>query len=209
MNTCEISITGMDSNGNAYELEFTPTPIIGETWYQYPYLLPLPTFCYSKPTQWCPDFKRKKPIIVTGIDSGGNKFERKYARTPLTYEDFEVWAQYPYLERQQGNLHYHGEFINLQAQPKRKEPEMRGLFEVYVVNPETSTVVDSVKIVAKSPETAKLKAIQKHGCIAGDLDDYDFIVHKLGDVRAKKMVQEVRVVTNVMRDLEIARDLLK
>jgi len=143
----------MNSVGNAYEWRFAPTPITGETWYQYPYLpfssSPIPsgttvvintplTYCYGKPTQWCPDFKRK-------------------------------------------------------------EPKMRGLFEVCVVDPEEGRIVHEHRVIAKSEDTAKLKTFNSlDGSFEKDIDDYDIIVHKLGDVRAKREVREVCVVTNVV-----------
>ena len=74
---------------------------------------------------------------------------------------------------------------------------MRGLYEVYLVDPEDDKVLDCVKVVAKSTETARFKAMRKLSWFNKNIDDCDVIAHKLGDVRAKKEVQEVRVVTNV------------
>lgn len=76
--------------------------------------------------------------------------------------------------------------------PKEKEL-MRGLFEVFIVDPETGTVVDPGLFVAKDDQTARMKAWIASK-LDGDLDNYDFIVRRLGDVRNKKSVQEVKVI---------------
>ena len=73
--------------------------------------------------------------------------------------------------------------------------KVRGLFQVYVVYGDF--VEDPVVVVAGSPDAAKPAALRKIGYLSGSVSDYDFAVRRLGDVRAKKEVQEVRVVTNV------------
>jgi hypothetical protein len=76
---------------------------------------------------------------------------------------------------------------------KKKDKNMRHLYEVYIVDPETDVVQKLEGIVAATEKSAERKAIQGSN-FDKDLDDYDFIVVKLGDVRAKKSVQEVKVV---------------
>ncbi len=74
-----------------------------------------------------------------------------------------------------------------------KENNMRGLFIVYLVDYKASQVLHiSEAVVADNVEKAKLKALKEwNGDV--DLDDLDIIVLRLGDVRAKKEVQEVRI----------------
>ncbi len=72
--------------------------------------------------------------------------------------------------------------------------EMRGLFEVYVVDPEAGEIVYSEDVIAKDKEMAKLKALQACEVPLDDLDDFDIICNRLGDVRKKKEIAEVRVV---------------
>lgn len=78
--------------------------------------------------------------------------------------------------------------------------QMRGLFNVHIVDPDKGKVVAScLLMVAKSGSNAKLKAISEiaaTGVLDGDIDDYDIIDVRLGDVRAKKEVQEVKVINN-------------
>jgi len=74
---------------------------------------------------------------------------------------------------------------------------MRGLFVGYVVDPEMDNVVFSTTLpfVAKDEQSAKFKLVQMAGVlIEEDLDDYDIVVFKLGSVRPKKEIQEVKVV---------------
>ena len=77
-----------------------------------------------------------------------------------------------------------------------EEVKMRGLYFCCIVDPEGagSVAVGPKLIIAKSEEAAKLKLIKDHAPPGRDLDDLDIICFKLGDVRAKKEVQEVKVV---------------
>ena len=79
-----------------------------------------------------------------------------------------------------------------------EESEMRGLFQVYVVYRNCDFAEDPVVVVAGSPDAAKPAALRKISYLMGGVDDYDFVVCKLGNVHPKKAVQEVRVVTNVV-----------
>ena len=72
--------------------------------------------------------------------------------------------------------------------------EMRGLFEVFVVDPEEGEIVFGDVVVAKDKEMAKLKVLQACEVPLDDLDDFDIICNRLGDVRKKKEIAEVRVV---------------
>lgn len=72
------------------------------------------------------------------------------------------------------------------TEPEEKKEPMRGLFEVIIVDPETGGVsVDH--IVARDETTAKVKVLTDH-CrrTTKDLDEYDYFVRRVGDVRAKK-----------------------
>ena len=76
-----------------------------------------------------------------------------------------------------------------------KENNMRGLFIVYVVNGVKGEVVwTTVPFVADNAEKAKMKAAQE-GTKGLDLDDLDFVVLRLGDVRPKERVKEIKVVS--------------
>ena len=83
------------------------------------------------------------------------------------------------------------------AASSQEETKMRGLFVGYVVDPEMDNVVFSTTLpfVAKDEQSAKFKLVQMAGVlIEEDLDDYDIVVFKLGSVRPKKEIQEVKVV---------------
>lgn len=76
---------------------------------------------------------------------------------------------------------------------------MRGLFEVFVVDPATEDVRLHVYVVATDEAKARLKAVQKglkESLLVSidDLDDFDFIVCRRGDIQPKRKVQEVKVV---------------
>lgn len=78
-----------------------------------------------------------------------------------------------------------------------KEDNMRGLFEVIIVDGETGELqkVDGIirsLVVAKEEASAKLKIVSK-AALVKDVDDYDIIVRRLGDVRPKRQVQEVKL----------------
>lgn len=80
---------------------------------------------------------------------------------------------------------------------KEKESKMRRLFDVFVVDPEEDTIIWSngdVPIIATNKENASLKAVAKAN-LQKDIDDYDIVVVCLGgNIRAKKTVQEVKVI---------------
>jgi hypothetical protein len=79
-----------------------------------------------------------------------------------------------------------------QQQSQQKEQvSMRGLFEVFVVDPESGKIVTEEVVVADSDKKAELKVMR---AIDADPDDVDIIVRRLGDVRPKRKVQEVRMV---------------
>lgn len=71
---------------------------------------------------------------------------------------------------------------------------MRGLFEVFIVNPESGEILGPYRVVANDAAAARLKVVGKHLDLEKvDLDDYDICVLKLGDVRHKKSVQTVKL----------------
>lgn len=67
----------------------------------------------------------------------------------------------------------------------------RGLFEVFVVDPEAGEVLTRDLVVADTAEKARLKVLRKSDA---DLDDVDIIVVQYGGIRLKRKVQEVKVV---------------
>ena len=79
---------------------------------------------------------------------------------------------------------------------ERKEvKEMRGLFHIYVVDYEHDQVITEGHIIADDEAKAKMKALHCwNDAVANyDLDDLDIICVKLGSVRRKKEVQEVKI----------------
>ena len=71
---------------------------------------------------------------------------------------------------------------------------MRGLFIVYIVDYKKGKVLFvSEPMVADSDQKVQMKALQAWGGNV-DLDDLDIIVQRIGNVRAKKEVQEVKIV---------------
>ena len=80
-----------------------------------------------------------------------------------------------------------------QPKPERKK-NVRGLFEVFIVNPETDTVWCERKVVARDADGARMKAIRLGIPPEHDPEDYDVICRRIGDVRLKTKVKEVRVV---------------
>lgn len=87
---------------------------------------------------------------------------------------------------------------------KKEQPRMRGLFEVFIVDPEATEpdrqIVSYGQFIAKDEGAARLKGWTKavsgsRGLEDKDADDYDIIVRRLGDVRERRRVQEVKVVT--------------
>lgn len=71
---------------------------------------------------------------------------------------------------------------------------MRYLYEVYIVNPIEDKVVEQELVIANDERSAERKALSMCAMPPGDLDDYDFVIVKLGQVRPKKEVQEVKIV---------------
>ena len=77
----------------------------------------------------------------------------------------------------------------------KEAKEMRGLFHVYVVDHGHDQVIAEGHIIADDEAKAKMKALhQWNDAVANyDLDDLDIICVKLGSVRKKKEVQEVKI----------------
>lgn len=82
------------------------------------------------------------------------------------------------------------------TQPEEKKEPMRGLFEVFVVDPEDDkqNIVFQGFFTAKDETSARLKAAVAAKLDVAEMDNHDFIVRRLGDVRNKKTVQEVKVI---------------
>lgn len=101
-----------------------------------------------------------------------------------------------------GSVHglelYRQELQELQEKAKQikreKEKNMRYLYHVYVVDPKAGALVHDRIVVAKDQAQAMLKAgfLDK---IRDNLEDYDIIIKVIGEVRAKKETQKVKVVT--------------
>jgi hypothetical protein len=79
---------------------------------------------------------------------------------------------------------------------KRKENEMRGLYKVYVVDPrKQGKLLEEATVIAKE-DTVFLK-IDIAGIarkVGLDVDEVDVITQFIGDVRARKEAQRVKVV---------------
>jgi hypothetical protein len=77
---------------------------------------------------------------------------------------------------------------------EEKEP-VRGLFRVYIVDPKTDEVITCPSFVAKDANNAQIRAVQKAGDkLTRDIDEYVILVERIGDVPAKRAVQEVKMV---------------
>lgn len=76
---------------------------------------------------------------------------------------------------------------------QERRNNMRGLYRITVVNPKTEEIGEPLMVIAKDEAGAMVKAALQ-GAIKGKVEDYDIIVDRLGDVRAKKDVQRVRMV---------------
>jgi hypothetical protein len=89
-----------------------------------------------------------------------------------------------------GNIHYG--FVPWTPIKEEGEKMNRGLYEVVLVDPEDDAV-ESYYVVASDEGKAKVKAMRLYDGTK-DVDDIDVIVRRLGDVRQKRVVQEVKVV---------------
>ena len=70
---------------------------------------------------------------------------------------------------------------------------MRGLFIVYIVDYKKSKVLFvSEPLIADNEQKVQMKALQAWGGDV-DLDDLDILVQRIGNVRAKKETQEVKI----------------
>ena len=78
---------------------------------------------------------------------------------------------------------------------KEEVRDMRGLFQVYVIDPKKETVIGNILVIAKNEKSAEIKALTKAMPFDEfDIDDLDIVTVKLGSIRAKKEVQKVCVV---------------
>lgn len=82
--------------------------------------------------------------------------------------------------------------VSLARLVDRKENGMRAVYLVMVVEPQTEEVTGPFYVVAKSTESARFKAAKQAGI--EDIEDFDIIPVRLGDVRPKKVIQEVKIV---------------
>jgi hypothetical protein len=106
--------------------------------------------------------------------------------------DYDEQARRSAAEQVAAMYRYANQAVYVQPQQPQKEQEpVRGLFEVFVVNPESGEIVKRDVVVADSDKKAELKVMR---AIDVDPDDVDIIVRRLGDVRPKRKVQEVKVI---------------
>ena len=74
--------------------------------------------------------------------------------------------------------------ISLYRSPKpipMEQSNMRSLYTVFIVHPQTDEIVFEATLIAKNTQSAERKAIQMAGDkIAGDIEDYDFVVDLRG-----------------------------
>ncbi len=78
---------------------------------------------------------------------------------------------------------------------QKEVKEMRGLFEVYIVDYRKDRVLASDTVIADNAEKAKMKMLTQWDTVIDyNLDDLDIICVRLGDVRKKAEVQKVKVV---------------
>ncbi|HLH24829.1 MAG TPA: hypothetical protein VK066_20090 [Chloroflexota bacterium] len=63
-------------------------------------------------------------------------------------------------------------------------PRPRGLFEVWIIDPESGEEVAYQSVVAASEENARMRVVREY-YLARDLDDYDIICRRVGTVRPK------------------------
>lgn len=114
---------------------------------------------------------------VVQFGSGANSIPLNYPQSQLGY----VTPFYPSMPPE--------------YQYVKEKPNMRGLFQVYIVDPTAAGIVCKDVCIAQDESSAKLKVAA--GCPAlkdKDFDDFDFIVVHLGDVRPKaKKVTHVSV----------------
>lgn len=79
------------------------------------------------------------------------------------------------------------------SQEPERDKNMRSLFRITVVNPKTEKIFPETKVIARDRESALLRA-DLPGEVRANPDKYDILVEHVGDVRAKKDVQKVKVV---------------
>lgn len=80
---------------------------------------------------------------------------------------------------------------------KEEVKDMRGLFLVYVVDPEEGDIVYQGVVVAENAKKAEFKVLSAAMRVSEDkyeVDDLDIICNRLGDIREKRKIQQVRVV---------------
>lgn len=78
------------------------------------------------------------------------------------------------------------------GEPER-DKNMRRLYRITVVNPKTEKITGPVLVVAKDEPGALLKADLPQE-VRANSDKYDICIEIVGDVRAKKETQKVKVV---------------
>lgn len=78
---------------------------------------------------------------------------------------------------------------------EKEEKPMRGLYRVYIVDPKTDVVLTTPAFVAKDENSARMKALQRNADkLTHDIDHYDVITERVGNVQPKKETQTVRIV---------------
>lgn len=75
--------------------------------------------------------------------------------------------------------------LNSEPMEERNKKNMRGLYEVFIVDPEDGAITGPHYRVASSEESAKIKVVTTSQ-LTKDIDEYDITVRKIGCVRAKR-----------------------
>jgi len=79
---------------------------------------------------------------------------------------------------------------------EKQEGKMK-LYQIYAVNPQTEQIVIDEKVIAASKEevilNSKLSAVLTE--LKLKLSDVDYFIYEIGSLRAKKEVQEVKIIT--------------
>ncbi len=79
---------------------------------------------------------------------------------------------------------------------EKQEGKMK-LYQIYAVNPQTEQIVIDEKVIAASKEevilNSKLSAVLAE--LKLKLSDVDYFIYEIGSLRAKKEVQEVKIIT--------------
>ena len=125
-----------------------------------------------------------------------------YTTADTTGTNYTAWTDWNFRTEQPGEwrevLRY--ELNNHIKECKLEKENTRMLYEVYIYDPEAERIIHRWVGAAKDESTAQMKAWQDR-CTqtfgvgeSTNVEDYDFVCNELGTVRAKKEVQEVKII---------------